>query len=180
MTTPGVISSALLRRRTSQLRCAAFAVLAGGLVLGCESDPAEEDGPDQATSSAATDDPDNPGDDAGWRMSYSGAQSGEIFGPSTSAISILDTVSFGGTNLDFDAAYSIVGTLPIEAGNTATIEAENFSAELADGTVCSESENATVSVTVTNGELDAFAMEFSGTLDCDGPLVEIDGFLRRQ
>ncbi len=156
-----------------------MAIVASALIFGCESDPAEEEDTDSATESSDSDDPSDGGDDARWRMTYTGAHNGEIFGPGTSAISILDTVSFGGTNLDFDSAYSIVGTLPIAEGSTATIEAENFSAELADGTVCDESENATVSVTVTSGELDTFTMEFSGTLDCDGPLIEVEGFLRR-
>lgn len=147
------------------------------LVGGCESDPSEAD--TQAAETDDSGDPSDGGSEPGWQLTYSGAHEGEIFGPQTSAVAIADTVSFGGSNLSFDAAYSIVGTLPIAEGETGMVDADNFSAQLADGTVCDVVDDNPVSVTVTNGDPDDYSMTFEGTRDCDGESITVEGYLRR-
>ena len=170
-------------RAAARLACALLLTLGFG---GCD-DP-ETDNDEAATSGASqTSGAESTGDDStssgerGWEMTYSGGHSGEIAGPTMSAVAIGDTVSFGGSNLEFEAAHSIIGIIPLAEGTTGTAAAESFSAQLADGTVCQsdDEENAVLNITVTNAELASYAMEFSGTLDWSGTPITVEGFLRR-
>lgn len=147
----------------------------------------DEAGSAQTSSDSETSGAETTGDDSassgerGWEMTYSGGHSGQIAGPTTSAVAIGNTVSFAGANLEFEAAHSIIGIIPLAEGATGTAAAESFSAELEDGTVCQsdDEENAVLTITVTNAELASYAMEFSGTLDCSGTPIEVEGFLQR-
>lgn len=117
-------------------------------------------------------------DDDAWEVVYSGGHSGEVSGSIIVVVGGPFTTAIAAGDLDEPLRLQ-TNTLLVgeETGPTRLIP---FSVDLADGTECGSIADEPVEGTVSNGGPDGYAVDFAGSLDCDGVRIEVEGFVRKQ
>lgn len=149
-------------RRTSLPRCSLLA-LALALPLGCADD---SDGGDDGGSS---------GDGSQWQVTYEGALSGEAGGSIVAVVAAGMSVAIAASGgLDTPELSMTVSLPKNETGEAMVLP---FTLRFADDTSCVLFE-APVMATVSDGDPDTYAVDFTGRLECDAGTIDIEGFVR--
>lgn len=152
-----------------------IAALAVAATLGaCGADNQENGG--DSDGAVGSDAPD-------WSISYSGARSGEVSGTVTTMVEMTistNEVSLAARSHDSDAGLSASYSYPSDDDPLGEKRMRSFSLTLEDGTSCSQDvrEGRVITARVTDHGEDAYHANLSGSLDCDGEEITVDGYFR--
>lgn len=149
-------------------------VLVAAALGACSADT-QENGGDSARA-VGSDGPD-------WSISYSGDRSGEVSGTVTTMVEMTistNDVSLAARSHDSDAGLSASYSYPSDDDPLGEKRMRSFSLTLEDGTSCSQQprEDRVVTARVTHHGEDSYHADLSGSLDCDGDQITVDGYFR--
>ncbi len=109
-----------------------------------------------------------------WKVTYSGALSGEISG---GIVVVVAAGGFGSIAASGPEDSALQVGVDLAAGETGDSMLLPLSITLADGSSCTLADQP-VNSTVSNGETDSYALDFAGPLECDAGRIEVDGLVR--
>lgn len=152
-----------------------IAVLVVATALGACSADNQEDGGDSSRASGS-DGPD-------WSIGYSGDRSGEVSGTMTTVVTMAVTsnsVSLTGGAHDSPAGLRASYSYPLDGDPMGEKPMLIFNLTLDDETSCSQKrrEGRVINAQVTDHGEDTYHVDLSGSLDCDGDQITVDGYFR--
>lgn len=118
-----------------------------------------------------------------WSVSYSGDRSGEVSGTVTTMVEMTistNDVSLAARSHDSDAGLSASYSYPSDDDPLGEKRMRSFSLTLEDGTSCSQDvrKGLVITARVTHHGEDSYDADLSGSLDCDGDEISVDGYFR--
>lgn len=165
----------LIRIKPPRMRFG-IAVLVVAAVLGACSADNQGNGGDSGRA-VGSDGPD-------WSIGYSGDRSGEVSGTITTVVTMAlssNSVSLAGGAHDSPAGLSASYNYPLDGDPMGEKPMLTFSLTLDDETSCSQQrrEGRVITVGVTHHGEDTYHADLSGSLDCDGDEITVDGYFRK-